>query len=122
MVDPLQEVMLERAAQDRKWGEQNHPDLYWLGILVEEVGELAQALIEGKGDAARKELVQVTAVGLAWLEALERKQPKVEWCAWCLDAERRDPVPGCEKRAAGRCAVGFGAQAADGSVLPKEGT
>lgn len=75
MVDPLSEVMLERAAQDRKWGEQNHPDLYWLAILTEEVGELAQALIEGRAADARRELTQVTAVGLAWLEAMERAHP-----------------------------------------------
>jgi NTP pyrophosphatase (non-canonical NTP hydrolase) len=71
--DPLGDVMLERAAQDRKWGEQNHPDLRWLAILVEEVGELAQALIDGRPADARRELVQVTAVGLAWLEAMERR-------------------------------------------------
>ncbi len=72
MIDPLSEVMLERAAQDAKWGVQDHPDLRWLAILTEEVGELAQALIEGRAADARRELTQVTAVGLAWLEAMER--------------------------------------------------
>ncbi len=78
MVDPLKDVMLERARQDAKWGEQNHPDLYWLAILVEEVGELAQNIIS-KPTAInmmkiRDELVQVTAVGLAWLECIERRK------------------------------------------------
>lgn len=71
-VDPLQEVMAERARQDKKWGEQDHPDAYWLGILMEEVGEMAHDMIEG--GSVKKELVQVCAVALAWLECLERNK------------------------------------------------
>lgn len=70
--DPLQLIMDERFRQDEKWGEQNHGDLYWLGILTEEVGELAKDIIEYK--PAQKELVQVAAVAVSWLEALERRQ------------------------------------------------
>lgn len=36
----------ERKRQDDKFGEQNHGDLYWLAILLEEVGEAAQAIIQ----------------------------------------------------------------------------
>ena len=71
--DPLQDVIEERARQDKKWGEQNHTDLYWLGILTEELGELAQTIIEERTDDIYLELTQVTAVGLAWLECLHRK-------------------------------------------------
>ena len=69
-MDPLQEIMEERVRQDRKWGEQNHPNLYWLGILTEEVGELARAIIERRqtNEDIRRELVQIAAVCLAWLE------------------------------------------------------
>lgn len=73
MTDPLQDVMEERARQDKKWGEQNHTDLYWLGIATEELGEIAKAIIENDPTAVRKELVQFTAVGLAWLEAIKRQ-------------------------------------------------
>jgi NTP pyrophosphatase (non-canonical NTP hydrolase) len=73
MKDPLQDIMEERKRQDDKWGEQNHPDLYWLGILMEEAGELAKDIIEGKNP--KKELVQVAAVALAWLEAIDRRYP-----------------------------------------------
>lgn len=73
MTDPLQLIMEERARQDEKWGEQNHGQLYWLGILVEEVGELAKALIEGKDDEAGKELTQVAAVAVQWMEARQRR-------------------------------------------------
>ena len=73
-MDPLQDIMLERLKQDQKWGEQNHVDLYWLGILSEELGELAKAIIEVKSDDIYNELIQVTAVGLAWAECLNRNQ------------------------------------------------
>lgn len=76
--DPLQDVMAERARQDAKWGEQNHKDLYWLGILSEEVGELARNLIDPQTPLlerkAREELVQVAAVAVAWLECMERRR------------------------------------------------
>ena len=66
------EILQERKKQDMKWGDQSHhPNLYWLGILVEEVGEVAKALIEDD-DNWRYELVQVAAVALSWLETLER--------------------------------------------------
>lgn len=39
-------IMKERARQDVKWGIQNHSSLTWLGILTEELGELARAVIE----------------------------------------------------------------------------
>jgi hypothetical protein len=59
-----------------KWGEQNHPSLYWLAILTKEVGELAQTIIDdGWPVQTRKELVQVAAVAVAWLEAMNRNEP-----------------------------------------------
>ena len=68
-------VEQERNAQDAKWGEQNHPNLLWLGILGEEFGEVSKALIEGDPiDHVREELVQVAAVCVAWLECLERNE------------------------------------------------
>ena len=82
MKDPLQDIMEERARQDAKWGVQNHPNLYWLGILMEEVGEAAKALIEGKIDLLYGELVQVAAVGLAWLECMKRRKEHPP-CAAC---------------------------------------
>lgn len=73
----------ERYRQNKKWGEQNHPDEFWLAILSEEVGEVAEALLHNKfgGKAAgtlRNELVQVTAVAVQWLECLERNGEIVE--------------------------------------------
>jgi NTP pyrophosphatase (non-canonical NTP hydrolase) len=67
-------VRTERANQDQRWGEQNHAPLYWLGILMEEVGEVAKALIEFKMGEYRKEVVQVGAVAVAMLEAYDRSR------------------------------------------------
>lgn len=73
-------VMLERMAQDRKWGEQNHDDLGWLPILTEEVGEVAQALLRQKDTDAsdlKHELTQVAAVAVAWVECIMRREAAV---------------------------------------------
>lgn len=78
----------ERQRQDRKWGQQNHVPLVWLPILMEEVGEYAQALNETifnngpeeqmKGGYANimAELSQVAAVAEAAMECLRRNHGK----------------------------------------------
>jgi NTP pyrophosphatase (non-canonical NTP hydrolase) len=39
-------------------------------VLMEEVGEVARALLDGNADQLETELVQVAAVAVAWLESL----------------------------------------------------
>lgn len=69
----------ERARQDDRWGDQSqHDDATWLAILTEEVGESAQAVLHWKFDGPargtlRSELVQVAAVALAWIEAIDKR-------------------------------------------------
>ena len=74
--------MRERKRQDEKWGIQNHPPEWWLAILMEEVGELSQAIIEtrfdngtdlGGVDNIKKEAVHCCAVALAMVECIDRK-------------------------------------------------
>lgn len=48
-------------------------NIYKLPILTEEVGEVAKAICEKDADQLQTELIQVAAVAVAWLEALERK-------------------------------------------------
>lgn len=67
----------EREKQDRKWGVQRHDDKTWLAILMEEVGEIAMTLLdnEDKGHPEclrNKEIIQVAAVCVAWMEGLAR--------------------------------------------------
>lgn len=93
----LKEVADERYRQDRKWGEQNHPNgtgskifedyagiakrkcdtaakngsLTFAKILEEEFWE---ALAESNPQALRTELIQVAAVAVGWVEAIDRKK------------------------------------------------
>jgi hypothetical protein len=93
----LGEVASERAAQDAKWGEQNHPNgtgdavaqllaeqakaitdkaakqgtITYADILEEEFWE---AIAEADPANLRTELIQVAAVAVAWVEALDRNQ------------------------------------------------
>lgn len=94
--DVLASIAFERTRQNNKWGEQNHPDgtgddlfqessedaksatdiaatrgtLTWQLILEEEVLE---AFAESDPIALREELVQVAAVAVAWIEAIDRR-------------------------------------------------
>ena len=73
-------VLDERKRQDAKWGEQNHGDLVWSAVLVEEVGEASQAILKARGEggdaqAILDEAVQCAAVAVAWVEALLRNGP-----------------------------------------------
>lgn len=95
----LREVLAERQRQDAKWGEQNHPDdtsvddepwadwaredcdraardgkLTWRLILGEEVWE---AFAETDPVKLRAELIQVAAVAVNWVEAIDRRLAKV---------------------------------------------
>ena len=70
------EIDAERERQERKHGPntcagQGVSDELKSAILTEENGEVAKAVIEKNRDELKKELVQVAAVAVAWLEALD---------------------------------------------------
>ena len=71
----LNQIVNERLKQDAMWGKQRHDHGTWLAILMEEVGEVAQAMQEGlihhkESDAGNlyNELIQVAAVATAIAE------------------------------------------------------
>lgn len=69
----LEEIRNERAYQDQKWGEQNHPAPYWLGILMEEVGEVAKGVIDNEPqENIETELIQCAAVCVAAVQSIRR--------------------------------------------------
>lgn len=96
MVGILNLILMERQRQDEKWGEQNHPDGSgsdlqrdlaeqerdycqrafaagrgtWRDVLAEEV---AEAFAERDPARLRAELLQVAAVAVAWVEAIDRR-------------------------------------------------
>lgn len=81
MTPALEDVLDERIKQDKKWGEQNHNPYIYLAILLEEIGELAQAILQTQfgGDKGgwknvRKEAIHSAAVSLALLECLDREK------------------------------------------------
>lgn len=76
-INIFDEITNERSRQDKKWGEQNHDLFDWLTILMEEVGELAQAALHtryggSKASGLRTEAIQVAAVITAMIECIDR--------------------------------------------------
>lgn len=87
----LNDINAERMRQHKLWGIQDHADYKWLAILTEEVGEVSKEalekdfwinkssdedithLIEAKEKLLRTELVQVAAVAIAFIEAIDRR-------------------------------------------------
>lgn len=70
----------ERINQNAKWGIQRHEMGKWLAILVEEVGEVAQAMQNGMTSEKEtdahdlyKEIIQVAAVAAAMAEQLKEE-------------------------------------------------
>ena len=71
----------ERVRQAAKWSAPGYwgsgdcssggiRDIVKVGVLTEEVGEVARAVLDRKPGDLRNELVQVAAVAVAWLEGL----------------------------------------------------
>lgn len=85
MIDWFAEIEEERDRQNDKWGPQcdKNTEGQWLAILVEEVGECANAMLHARPEDGghpdwleelRTELVQVAAVAVAWLECLDLEE------------------------------------------------
>ena len=92
VVNVLEMIAEERARQDAKWGAQHHQPLRWNAILGEEVGEVTHEALEltaaeeyrlrdpegnpwhpstdelRRQNLLLKELVQVAAVAVAWIQ------------------------------------------------------
>ncbi|MEK3887473.1 hypothetical protein [Bacillus sp. FSL K6-3431] len=81
----LDAVYDERYLQLKKWGLQRHSYGVWLMILMEEVGEVAQAMQKGKKwskdsdqDNLYEELIQVAAVAVAIAEQVLEEKAKTQ--------------------------------------------
>jgi len=65
------DIESERLRQIRKWGHQSHDPVYWVGILAEELGEVAQCAIEHRSRRELyEEVTQLAAVAVAMMEDL----------------------------------------------------
>ena len=83
----LCDIKKERMRQDVLWGVQRHPITFWLTILVEEVGEAAQAMQKGSqaykesdADDLYTELIQVAAVAVAIAEQVREERDVKKQC------------------------------------------
>jgi len=75
MTDIQTAIANERAFQRGKYGDTKHDLALWVLIMERELAEVKEAIIKKTYDEARKELLQVVAVGHAALEqhgAVER--------------------------------------------------
>lgn len=80
MVKPLEEkvkavtvydlIFEERERIVEKWGVQEHSAAEWLVVLMEEVGEASQALLQGRIEDAKTELIQCAAVIVSMFDDL----------------------------------------------------
>lgn len=67
----------EVERQKVKWGIQNHSNWVWLLILLEEIGEVADAMLKGDKDAITAELIQCAAVIVSWLSDNKRDSSNI---------------------------------------------
>ena len=73
----LQLIKEERDQQDGKWGaKRSLSQMTWLTILMEEVGEVAESILDLDDANYPVELVQVAAVAAAALESYYAQQVK----------------------------------------------
>jgi NTP pyrophosphatase (non-canonical NTP hydrolase) len=74
--DVIDDVILERNRQDRKFGLQEKEPFNWLAIIMEELGEASEAALEGNARNYRKELIEVAASVINAVECLDRWHTK----------------------------------------------
>src|SRR3712207_2760366 len=77
----FQNMVVARYKADEKWGRATGSNGPWIrnpqlgaAILMEEVGEVARAILERDSEAVERELYDVGQVVVAWLESFEAKK------------------------------------------------
>lgn len=78
-VKVLTDITLERVRQEDKWGGIEHDDrhnpLDWHDMVSDYIGWARRMMCMGSPDKARNRLVQVAALIVAWIEAIDRRFP-----------------------------------------------
>lgn len=73
----LSRIIEARAKADKKWGEGTGSNTFEsdralaVTVLIEEVGEVARAVLEKDGNSLEQELYDVAQVACAWLENIQ---------------------------------------------------
>ena len=74
--DIASEISQERAFQLAKWGDEIHHPFKFCTILGEEYGEACKAALENDIDGYRAELIQVAAVAVRMIQAIDREDKR----------------------------------------------
>ncbi len=85
-VKTLSSILSEREAQQKQWGEdgEKHSDIFWSSVLAKQTGQAAALIVnfltaqnpiarENAKRAVRREVVQIAAVAMAWLECIDER-------------------------------------------------
>jgi hypothetical protein len=75
----LLEVQMERNRQDGKWGAESddrYNPLDWHEIIADYNGWARRMLCMGSIDKGRRRLIQIAALAVAQVEALDRRFPR----------------------------------------------
>jgi hypothetical protein len=68
-------ILNECARQGAKWGDdRKQGDMVWLTILMEEVGESAEAILKGLPVQTEIEVIHVAAVAVSWLKCIAQRE------------------------------------------------
>ncbi len=82
--DIFMAISTERERQDRLHPDHDYPDSFYFTALVEEVGEVAKAMLEDEPKQLRTELVHAAAVCVRMLERVKDSggERRLEAEAW----------------------------------------
>lgn len=72
----LGDIQNEILRQNFTWGEMRHSGYKWNCILTEEAGEFSKAVNDQNMDKARHEAVQVAAVAVQIIHAIDEERTK----------------------------------------------
>lgn len=74
----MRDIIKERIRQDELFGKQSHHPAYWLALLAKQMGDLGTAIVDREWSSQpdtkemRKQAVQLSAVAIAFIEAIDR--------------------------------------------------
>lgn len=80
MIDAERARQAAQWAEPHRWGQGDCSSLQVdetvkAAVLAEECGEVSRAVLDARHEDMRRELVQVAAVAVAWLEAFDEEGP-----------------------------------------------
>ena len=74
VLDLLKPAIVDELRSQRvKWGVQNHTLPEWIMLIVEELGEMTDAVLKGDWKSAVEESIQVSALLVQFIERIDRE-------------------------------------------------